>query len=127
MSEDLAQFVEENWREDFEAGRLSAGYEAALFCIQNKQAIPDWLVELVAKAIKQDFVSSEGKGRGGLPAIKQSRKSALRQFIQHEIERLNGLGLTKAAAFSQIANDLSQHEVKFWTEEMVKAEYYRNR
>lgn len=126
MSGDLSEFVE-HWRADYEGGKLAAGYEAALFCIANGQAIPDWLAPMVTRALQHDFATSEGRGRGGSPAFKDSRKSSLRSFILAEVERLNSLGTPKATAFDVVARDLSGHDAKFWTGEMVKAEYYRNR
>lgn len=126
MSGDLSEFVE-HWRADYEGGKLAAGYEAALFCIANGQAIPDWLAPMVTRALRHDFETSEGRGRGGSPAFKYSRKASLRSFILAEVERLNSLGTPKATAFDVVARDLSGHDAKFWTGEMVKAEYYRNR
>lgn len=126
MKEDFTDFVE-HWRADYEAGKLAAGYEAALFCIANGQAIPTWLVTMVKGALERDFKTSEGRGRGGSTALKESRKSSLRNFILAEVDRLNSLGTPKTAAFELVARDLSSHGAKYWTGEMVKAEYYRNR
>lgn len=126
MSDNLSEFVE-HWRADYEGGKLAAGYEAALFCIANGQAIPDWLAPMVKRALQRDFVTSEGRGRGGAPAFKESRKASLRSFILAEVERLKSLGTPKAKAFYMVADDLSSHDAKMWTAEMVKTEYYRNR
>lgn len=120
------EFVE-HWRADYESGKLAAGYEAALFCLANEQPFPEWLVPMVARALKRDFVTSEGSGRGGMPAYRLSRKASLRSFILAEVERLHSLGTAKSIAFGLIADDLSSHNEKMWTAEMVKTEYYRNR
>jgi hypothetical protein len=126
MTEDFSSFIETH-RSSYEAGRLAAGYEAALFCIANRQAIPEWLAPMVEAALKRDFVTSEGRGRGGFPAITASNKAALRQFIRAEVDRMVLIGRTKIEAFELVANDLSRHSVKLWTTEMVKAEYYKRR
>jgi len=126
MSEDLSEFLE-HWRADYESGNLAAGYEAALFCIAYGQAIPVWLAPMARQAVERDFLTSEGRGRGGTPANKSSRKWSLRNFILAEVDRLNSRGIPKATAFEKVAKDLSNHERKLWTGEMVKAEYYRNR
>lgn len=126
MSDDLSEFTE-HWRADYESGKLAAGYQAALFCIANGQAIPEWLVPMVKRAVQRDFLTSEGRGKGGAPAFKESRKASLRSFILAEVERLNSLGTPKSTAFGRVADDLSRHDEKIWTAEMVKTEYYRNR
>lgn len=127
MSEDLSSFVDQNWRSAYENGKISAGYEAALFCIANGQTFPAWLAPLAAKAIKRDFVTSEGRGRGGVPAFKDSRKASLQSFILAEVNRLHSRGTPKTHAFGLVASDLSKHDAKFWTAEMIKTEYYRKR
>lgn len=126
MSDDFSMLFE-RWRTDFEKGRLSAGYEAALFCITNQQPIPTWLVPMVEAALSKDFLASEGRGRGKASAKTESRKAAMRQFIVADVKRLDDVGVNKANAFQAIADDLSKHGDKLWTAEMVKAEYYRNR
>lgn len=126
MSDDFSMLFE-RWRADFKEGRLSAGYEAALFCIANQQPIPEWLAPMVEAALKRDFVTSEGKGRGGFSAIKASHKTSLRQFISFDVDRIVSNGRTKIEAFELVANDLTRHGPKLWTAEMVKAEYYRRR
>lgn len=121
-----SEFVE-HWRADYEGGKLAAGYEAALFCLANGQPFPEWLVPMVERALKRDFITSEGSGRGGEPAYRLSRKASIRSFICFEVERLNSLGTAKSIAFEKIADDLSSHDGKMWTAEMVKTAYYRNR
>ena len=61
---DLGEFVEQTYREDFENGRLKAGYEAALFCLKNGVPFPTWLIPLAEEALKRDFLTSEGGGKG---------------------------------------------------------------
>ena len=127
MTEDLARFIEERYRDEYERGRLKAGYEAALFCLKNDQPLPPWLVPMVENALKRDFLTSEGRGRGQSKAITASRKAALREFILSEVQRLSRFGIPKVKAFEAIAQDLSGHDKKPWTAEMVKAEFYRSR
>jgi len=127
MKDDLSDFIDKTWRADYERGKLAAGYEAALFCIANGQAIPAWLAPMAENALKRDFVTSQGRGRGGSPSFKESRKASLRSFILAEVNRLHSMGKPKATAFDLVARDLDGHDAKPWTGEMVKAEYYRNR
>lgn len=127
MSDDFSKLFE-RWRTDFEKGRLSAGYEAALFCITNQQPIPEWLAPMVEAALKRDFITPEGKGRGGFSAITASNRAALRQFIRADVDRMVLRGRTKVVAFELVAKDLTRPSPeKCWTAEMVKAAYYRRR
>lgn len=129
MTDDLASFVDTQYRKDFENGRLKAGYEAALFCIKNGVPIPSWLSELVESAIKRDFISSERRGRGKAAPIIESRRAALSSAIYYEVERLRTLGHTQRDAFAMVANDFWQNipDGKLWTADGVKNHYIRYR
>lgn len=127
MKHELSAFVDENYRQGFEAGRLQEGYAAALFCVANGVPIPDWLAPTVKSALQRDFISSEGRGRGHSAPIAESRKSEFSSFILAEVDRLKSLGRTKVRAFEEIAQDLRNHDQKHWTADMVKTEYYRAR
>lgn len=127
MREDLSKFVNDTWQAAYESGRLSAGYEAALFCVINGQPIPAWLAPMVERAIKQHFLSSEGAGRGRTSPKAASRREEVSHFIVTDVDRLARMGKSKRAAFLMVAEDLDAHEGKPWTAEMVKTEYYRAR
>lgn len=126
MRHELADFVDETFHGDFEAGRWAKGYEAALFCIENGVPIPDWLIPTVAAALKHDALCAEGRGRGKTYPLAESAAAAEVAFIAWEVDRISP-PMPKSNAFKQVAEDLSRHRTKHWTAEMVKTRYYRNR
>jgi hypothetical protein len=126
MMDELSKFVEEQYRAAFEKGVSKAGYDAALFCLANRIEIPEWLAPLVEEALRRDYLSSEGRGRGAVNPKRATRKAQLKEFISFEVDRLSSLGIPKVKAFERVAQDLGKHNKKYWTAEMVKAEYYRN-
>lgn len=103
MNDGLEEFVDKAYRTEFERGWLKYGYEAALFCVWNGVAIPDCLSPLVENAIKGDFTSSEGRGRGNASEITESRSASLRNYIVFETDRLAKLGYKKVHAFQMIS------------------------
>ena len=64
MKHELSDFVDTQFKGEFEGGRTAKAYQAALFCVANGVPIPPWLAPTVEAALKHDTMCPTGRGKG---------------------------------------------------------------
>lgn len=114
----------------FERGVVRAAYRIAIQCAMEGQPIPDWAVQTVVSALQRDFEGRNGRGKGKAAPVIESRRSMIKATIRKEVDRLTqDHGKTAQEAFAIVAKELTRYvaDGKLWTDEMVKAAYYRSR